>query len=384
MSSGGHIQRRGKSSWRLKYDLGRHPKTGVRIIKYKTVRGKKSEAQAELRRLLGTVDVRRHVDPGKMTVGDWLKQWLEEARHTTSPKTHERYSEIVNLHLHPALGAIQLAKFAPVHIQGFYSDALKSGRLDGKGGLSPQTVLHFHRLLDHAMKRARKLRLIAVNPVEDVDPPKVEEREMQTLDDEQAGRLLAAASTTRLYAPLVVALATGLRRGALLALRWQDINLTTGIVTVVRSLEQTKAGLRFKPTKTKRGKRPIVLPASVLAVLLDHKARQAEERLMLGQGKSELVFTRVDGDPIKPDSFTSWVARVAERAGTSHIMPVHGLRHTHITNLLRENVHPKVASERAGHSRVGFTLDRYSHVIPSLQEDAAVRIDARLSKVLGS
>ena len=136
--------------------------------------------------------------------------------------------------------------------------------------------------------------------------------------------------------------------------------------------------------KTKRGKRPIVLPASVLAVLLDHKARQAEERLMLGQGKSELVFTRVDGDPIKPDSFTSWVARVAERAGTSHIMPVHGLRHTHITNLLRENVHPKVASERAGHSRVGFTLDRYSHVIPSLQEDAAIRIDARLSKVLGS
>jgi integrase len=384
MSSGGHIQRRGKSSWRLKYDLGRDPKTGVRIIKYKTVRGKKSEAQAELRRLLGTVDVGRHVDPGKMTVGDWLKQWLEEARHTTSPKTHERYSEIVNLHLHPALGAIQLAKFAPVHIQGFYSDALKSGRLDGKGGLSPQTVLHFHRLLDHAMKRARKLRLIAVNPVEDVDPPKVEEREMQTLDDEQAGRLLAAASTTRLYAPLVVALATGLRRGELLALRWQDINLTTGIVTVVRSLEQTKAGLRFKPTKTKRGKRPIVLPASVLAVLLDHKARQADERLMLGQGKSELVFTRVEGDPIKPDSFTSWVARVAERAGTSHIMPVHGLRHTHITNLLRENVHPKVASERAGHSRVGFTLDRYSHVIPSLQEDAAIRIDARLSKVLGS
>jgi integrase len=382
--STGHIQRRGKTSWRLKYDLGRDPKTGARIIKFKTVRGKKSEAQAELRRLLGTVDIGQHVDPGKMTVGDWLKQWLEEARHTTSPKTHERYSEIVNQHLRPALGVIQLAKFGPIHIQGFYSDALKSGRLDGKGGLSPQTVLHFHRLLDHAMKRARKLRLIAVNPVEDVDPPKVEEREMQTLDDEQAAKLLAAASTTRVYVPLVVALATGLRRGELLALRWQDIDLATGVIQVVRSLEQTKAGLRFKTTKSKRSKRPIVLPASVLAVLLDHKAKQAEERLLLGLGKGELVFTRVDGDPIKPNSFTSWVARVAARAGASHIMPVHGLRHTHITNLLRENVHPKVASERAGHSRVGFTLDRYSHVIPSLQEDAAIRIDAGLSKVLGS
>jgi integrase len=188
----------------------------------------------------------------------------------------------------------------------------------------------------------------------------------------------------RVYVPLVVALATGLRRGELLALRWQDIDLATGVIQVVRSLEQTKAGLRFKTTKSKRSKRPIVLPASVLAVLLNHKAKQAEERLLLGLGKGELVFTRVDGDPIKPNSFTSWMARVAARAGTSHIMPVHGLRHTHITNLLRENVHPKVASERAGHSRVGFTLDRYSHVIPSLQEDAAIRIDAGLSKVLGS
>ena len=126
----------------------------------------------------------------------------------------------------------------------------------------------------------------------------------------------------------------------------------------------------------------MILPASAVEVLRAHKATQAEERMALGLGKSELIFTRVDGDPIKPNSFTSWVKRVADRAGVSHIMPVHGLRHTHITNLLRANVHPKVASERAGHSRVGFTLDRYSHVIPSLQEEAALRIDAGLSKVI--
>jgi integrase len=321
-------------------------------------------------------------DAGKMTVGGWLKQWIEEARHNVAPKTRERYSEIVHKHLLPALGDIPLAKLAPAHIQAFYSGALKNGRLDGRGGLSPQTVLHFDRVLHRAMKGARKLRLIAVNPVEDVERPKVEEREMQTLTDEEATRLLAAASTTRIYVPIVLALATGLRRGELLALHWQDIDLSTGIVEVVRSLEQTSAGLRFKTTKTKRGKRPIVLPASVLEVLRDHKAKQAEERLLLGLGKGDLVFTRVNGQPISPDSFTSWVARVANRAGTSHIMPVHGLRHTHITNLLRANVHPKVASERAGHSRVGFTLDRYSHVIPSLQEDAALRIDAAFRKTL--
>lgn len=205
---------------------------------------------------------------------------------------------------------------------------------------------------------------------------------MQTLSDEAAGRLLATASTTRLYVPIVLALATGLRRGELLALRWQDIDLATGVVQVVRSLEQTNNGLRFKAPKTKRGRRPVVLPASIIDVLRDHKTKQATERLALGLGKAELVFTRIDGQPISPDTFTSWVARVAKRAGASHIMPVHGLRHTHITNLLRANVHPKVASERAGHSSVGFTLDRYSHVIPSLQEDAAQRIDAALRKTL--
>jgi integrase len=380
--SAGHIRARGPGAWELKYDVGRDPKTGRRITKYKTVRGRKSEAQAELRRLLGAVDVGQHVDPGKLTVGQWLTQWIEEAQHTVSRKTHERYAEIVGKHLVPALGAHQLAKLAPVHIQGFYSDALTSGRLDGKGGLSPQTVVHFDRVLSLALKRARALRLIAVNPAEDVKRPKVEDREMQTLTDEQAGKLLVAASTTRIYVPIVLALATGLRRGELLALRWQDVDLTTGKLQVVRSLEQTNDGLRFKAPKTKRGRRPIALPASVLDLLRDHKTKQAEERLLLGLGKGELVFTRLDGEPIHPDTFTSSVARVAKRAGVSHIMPVHGLRHTHITNLLRVNVHPKVASERAGHSSVGFTLDRYSHVIPSLQEDAAARIDAALSKAI--
>jgi len=380
--SAGHIRPRSPGAWELKYDVGRDPITGKRRIKYKTVHGRKADAQRELRNLLGAVDKGVVADAGKMTVGDWLKKWIEEARHTVSPKTWERYAEIVNKHLVQALGTIQLSKLAPVHIQGFYSDALTSGRLKGQGGLSPQTVVHFDRVLSLALKRARALRLIAVNPAEDVERPRVERPEMQTLSDEAAGRLLATASTTRLYVPIVLALATGLRRGELLALRWQDIDLATGVVQVVRSLEQTNDGLRFKAPKTKRGRRPVVLPASIIDVLRDHKTKQATERLALGLGKAELVFTRIDGQPISPDTFTSWVARVAKRAGASHIMPVHGLRHTHITNLLRANVHPKVASERAGHSSVGFTLDRYSHVIPSLQEDAAQRIDAALRKTL--
>jgi hypothetical protein len=125
--SAGHIRPRGPGAWELKYDVGRDAKTGKRITKYATLRGTKREAQAELRRLLGTVDVGQHVDPGKLATGQWLAQWLEEARHTVTRKTHERYTGIVNQHLVPAFGPLQLAKLSPVHIQAFYSDALTAG-----------------------------------------------------------------------------------------------------------------------------------------------------------------------------------------------------------------------------------------------------------------
>lgn len=289
----------------------------------------------------------------------------------------------MNKHLVPALGAVSLAKLQPVHVQGYYGDALKSGRRNGKGGLSAQTVRHHDRVLNVALKRARALRLIATNPIEDVSRPKVERAELQVLEPDETARLLATASTTRVYVPTFLALATGMRRGEVLALRWSDVDLKGGTLQVVQSLEVTDDGLRFKPPKTRRSRRTITLPASVVEVLSDHKARQAEERLQLGLGKDErgLVFAQVSGEPVNPDNFSNEFKRVAKRAGVRPIT-FHGLRHTHITNLLREGVHPKIASERAGHSSVAITLDTYSHVVAGLQEDAALRIDASLRRML--
>jgi integrase len=384
MSGGGHIQRRGENSWRLKFDIGADPLTGRRQIRYKTIRGTKKDAQRELRELLGAVDRGTHVDPGKLTLGQWLAQWLEEARHGTSAKTHERYAEIVNKHLVPALGSIQLAKLAPVHVQKYYADALASGRRDGKGGLSAQTVRHHDRVLNVALKRARALRLIAVNVVEDVSAPKVERGELEVLTPAEAEALLAAAASTRLYTPIALALGTGMRRGEVLGLRWSDVDVDGASLRVVQSLEVTDAGLRFKAPKTKRSRRTIALSASIVDVLRRHKAAQAQERLQLGLGKNErgLVFTRIDGEPVNPDNFSKEFTRVVKRAG---IRPVtfHGLRHAHLTALLEAGVHPKVASERAGHSSVGVTLDLYSHVTQGMQEDAALRIDVGLRKILG-
>jgi integrase len=382
--SAGHIRPRGPGSWELKYDLGRDPITGERRVRYKTVHGCKRDAQQELRRLLGAVDSGRHVDPSKLTCGTWLEQWLGEARHNVAPKTHERYTEIVRKHLVPALGAIGLAKLAPVHVQAYYAAALAGGRRDGKGGLSAQTVRHHDRVLNVALKQARALRLIATNPIEDVTRPQVERREIEVLDADGSARLLATAAATRLYVPIFLALATGLRRGELLAMRWSDVDLPGKSLRVVQSLEQTAGGLRFKAPKTKRSRRTIALSPAVVEVLQEHRVRQLEERLLLGLGKDErgLVFAQMTGEPINPRNFSKEFARVVKRSGVPPVT-FHGLRHAHITALLQAGVHPKVASERAGHSSITVTMDRYSHVLEGMQADAAQRIDGALRQALG-
>jgi integrase len=379
----GHIRARGPGTWELKYDIGVDPATGRRITRFRTVHGAKRDAQRELRAILTGVDAGTYTDPSRMTLSAWLQQWLDEAQHKVARKTLQRYREIVKLHLVPALGAIALAKLQPAHIQAYYAAALASGRRDGSGGLSPQTVVHHDRVLNVAMKRARALRLIPTNPVEDVSRPAVNRHEIEVLEPAESAALLAAARTTRMFPIVFLALATGLRRGEVLGLRWSDVDLERRTLTVAQSLEQTKEGLRFKTPKTKRSRRTIALLPSLVEELQAHRARQAAERLALGMGRDPagLVFTRIDGGPIQPDSVTKMFARIVARA---KIRPIsfHGLRHTHATDLLRAGVHPKITSERLGHSSIAITMDTYSHAIPGLQEDAAQRIDAALRAAL--
>jgi integrase len=343
----------------------------------------KRDAQRELRNILTSIDSGTLADAGKTTVGGWLQTWLAEAKHNVAPKTLQRYGEIVDLHLTPALGHILLGKLQPAQIQDYYTTALESGRRDGSGGLSAQTVIHHDRVLNVALKRARALRMIAFNPVEDVSRPKVQDREIEALEPAEGAILLATAKATRMFPIIFLALATGLRRGEVLGLRWSDVDLDRRVLTVGQSLEQTKEGLRFKSPKTKRSRRRIDLSLSLVEVLQAHRSQQEAERRTLGMDTdaSTLLFTRIDGDPIQPDSITKMFARIVSGANIRKIS-FHGLRHTHATDLLRAGVHPKIASERLGHASVAITMDTYSHAMPGLQEDAAQRIDAALRTAL--
>jgi integrase len=182
---------------------------------------------------------------------------------------------------------------------------------------------------------------------------------------------------------VLVAASTGLRRGELLALRWCDLDLDGATLCVAQVLEFVGKRLSFKEPKTKQSRRTIALSLALVEELQTYRARQATERLALGIGRdpARLVFTSIDGAPLRPDGVTWRFAKLVNQAGVRRIS-FHGLRHTHATDLLRAGVHSKIASERLGHSSVATTLDIYSHALPGLQEEAAQRIDAALRKVL--
>ncbi len=380
----GHIRPRGKRSWAIVLDLGPDPATGQRRQKWHTVHGAKKKAQAEMARLINEIETGTYVEPRGLSVKDFLEQWLADARTKVSGTTFARYRSIVRLHLEIALGNIPLVKLAPLHIQAYLADALLSGRLDAKEGqgkgLSPRTVCHHHRVLSEALGRAVKWQLLARNPAAAVEPPRVEQQEIHAIDETAAAWLVEAALGTRLYVPIMFAITTGMRRGEILALRWKDVDATRGFLTVNRSLEQTKdGGLRFKDVKKKRSRRPISIPGILIEALAPQRQEQSKHREMYGPdyADNDLICCREDGSIWPPSAFTSAYRDLLRRRKIANVR-FHDLRHSHASQLLRDGVNPKVISERLGHSKVGFTLDVYAHLLPGMQEEAARLTDSGL------
>lgn len=375
--SQGHIRQRSPGSWEVRYSLGKDPATGKRRVATATVNGNRRDAEKELRRLLRALDTGEHVDPSRMSAEAWLLTWLESVKANVSPRTHERYSEIVSNYLLPLLGAHRLQKLSAKHIQGAYA-ALLRGQ-EGRRPLSARTVRHAHRVLFQALRKAVRWQLISNNPAEAFrdELPKVDRKEMTTISAEQSASLLGQLGGTRLYWPVMLALATGMRRGEILALRWKQVDLDHGVIRVVESLEQTADGLRFKAPKTEKA-RAITLPRYAIGELKRLKREQAEELLRLGirQTDQTLAICRFDGAPKQPRSLTHEFTVAVRRLKEFPRIRFHDLRHSHATQLLLAGVHPKVAQERLGHSTIATTLDLYSHVTGTMQEDAAGKLDA--------
>jgi integrase len=377
MRHAGHIRPRSKGSFEIRYNLGTDPLTGERKVATKTFKGSINGARQELSRLLGSIENRSYIDPTNITVGEFLKQWLETVRAQISLKSHERYSEIVNHFLMPSFGECQLTRLNPVSIQQTYNGWESSGRRDKKvGGLSPRTRVHIHRILKSALKYAVQIQLLIRNPADAVKPPRAKRPTINTLTVEQSAILLQSLEGSKLYWAVLLALTTGMRRGEILALRWKNVDFDKKTVRVVESLEQTKSGLRFKAPKTEKT-RAILLPTYAVKKLGTWKEEQAKQLATEGieQTNESLVCGRWDGEPVHPHTITHKFVAAIKRLPSIPRVRFHDLRHSHATQLLAAGIHPKIAQERLGHSSITTTLDLYSHVTDTMQIEAASRLD---------
>ena len=379
----GHVRERGQGNWYAVLST-RDPQTGkrkVRFISLPNANGKR-DAQQALARIVTEINSGTYAEPDKTTLAQFLERWLAHIKTQVTPRTYGGYAERVRNNIIPALGATRLIKLLPEQISEAYSKALTSGRCDGKGGLSPQTVKHIHVVLKQALAQARVWRAISHNPADLVKPPKLARGEMQTVNTDQTAAMIEAARGTPIFIPILLGVLCGMRRGEICALRWRSIDLDAGQLSVVASTEQGRGGMREKEPKSGKG-RLIALPPMLVAELRRHRMQQAEWLLRLGVRLTDdhYVCLREDGESVWPSSLTRAFRTFMRRHKLPQIR-FHDLRHSHATHLLAANVHPKIAQERLGHSNVSITLNTYSHVVPGMQQEAAAKVDAVIQAAL--
>lgn len=308
---------------------------------------------------------------------DFLTSWLRDIiKHRVRERTYERYREIVMLHILPALGKTKLQKLTPQQLQALYNQKLQEG-------YAPQTVKHIHRVLHKALGDALKWQLVVRNVCDVVSAPRVPKKEAQILSGEQAQQFLEAARGDSLEALYVLALTTGMRQGELLGLKWEDIDMGIGTLQVKRTIARLVGkGFTVSEPKTTKSRRRIHLTRMAIEALKQHRTRQQKARLAVGPAWNEQgwVFCNTMGGPIDARNMIRRSFRPILAKAELPMIRFHDLRHSAASLLLTLGVHAKVVQELLGHSQISVTLDTYSHVLPSLQEEAAHRLDTLLSR----
>jgi len=386
MRSLGHIKEtKDKGVYRIVLSVGHDPATGKRSRQWLTVKGTRRDAEKRLSELIHEHNSGFHVKTGKTTVSAYLERWLADyAKSNLSPRTVEGYETIIHQHLIPTLGRYHLTQLKPQNIQEYYTNMLVIGRCSCKAnsGLSARTVRHHHMVLHKALSTAVEWSLISRNPADAVRPPRAKSAEMQTWDESEVSQFLAVARDSHYYVLFYTALFTGMRRSELLALRWQDVDFIYSQIYVNRSLHHLKDGSYvFTQPKSAKSRRTIALPPSAILTLKEHRDNAAMDRAMLEVPltDNDLVFSTIEGKPLRPNTITLAWQTTAAKAGVK-VIRLHDARHTHASLMLKQGIHPKIVQERLGHATIAVTLDTYSHVAPGLQEAAAMRFDEALQK----
>jgi integrase len=386
----GSIRKRYTDSWNIILDIGHQidPDTGrqKRVQKWFTVQGTKRDAEKKLAELLHNLHRSEYVEPSKLTVGEWLHEWLDTAIKPPNKRlrTYETYKSVIERHLKPTLGHLRLQQVKPSDLKRYYNEAL----------LSPATLEQHHTLLHSALKAAQLQGLVQRNVASLVigKPHRREGRDdvlRHCWEAEEARLFIAAAKELgpQPAAFYTLALDTGARKGELCGLQWSEVELTTGTVAMVRQLIKPGPSPVFGPLKGGES-RTISIALETAALLRRHKAHQAELKLANRTQYHDhgLVFAKAWehvrrhgetlGHPLQMNNIgQNEYRRIIQAAGVRPIK-FHGLRHTCATLLLQAGVPIKVVQERLGHKKIEITLNIYAHALPSMQQDAAAKLAA--------
>jgi integrase len=345
------------------------PENGKRLYFY----GKTQKEALEKLRKAQQEDQKGLLATGpKLRLGEYLVHWVEAtykppmARHTT----YVQYRSMIHKHLVPGLGQVFLQKLTVQQLQAFYAQKIEEG-------LKTRTIAIIHAVLHKALENAVKWNLLSRNIATLATVPQKTSHEVKTLSASEARKLIEAAQDSRIEALLVLAITTGMRRGELLGLRWDDIDLELGILRICRTVNWI-AGFGFieNDPKTKASRRRITLPSVAIEGLRKHRIRQDQAKQQAGTKWIEkgLVFPNTLGNFLGPNHLLTMFQRVLDQAGLPH-MRFHDLRHSAATILLTMGVHPKVVQELLGHSSITMTMDTYSHLLPSMQKEAMDGMD---------
>jgi len=367
-----HLRKRGRKKWQIVIELERDPVTGERKRKYKTYNGTKREAERKMAELIQRYKDGSNIEKySKMKMKKLMKQYLDTHQHNVATRTADRYRRIINNHLEPAFGEMPIKKVKPMHIESYQTKKLNSGRMSG-GGLSASTVRMHHNLLNSIFEYAQRLEIIERNPVSLISLPKKKTSKHRFLSREELNQILDYSRGLWIHDYILVAVSTGMRRGEMIGLEWENVDLRNKKISVVQALKRTSRGIELSEPKTKSSVRSISITDDTVNILKKIKSEQEKNKLNLGNNYNDrfnFVFCEKDGRYCNPNTVTRRFKRAAKAVGLEEVK-LHDLRHT-MASFLIKIANPKVVQERLGHSSISMTMDLYSHLSDDLQQKAA-------------
>ncbi|MFB5192955.1 tyrosine-type recombinase/integrase [Alicyclobacillus fastidiosus] len=369
------IVARGTDTWLVRVSMG-VDRSGKRVYHNKTIHGKKRDAERYARLIESERDNGTYVQPTKQKLEEYLDQWLQEyAQKRVSARTFKDYRSMMERHVYPRMGHEKLTEVQnmPMACQKLINE------VESNSGV--RTAQYVHMVFKQALAQALKLGLIARNPMELVDRPRDQKKTMMAMSQTDVKQFLGAAEGNRYFAFFALLIDTGMRPSEAMALRWEDVDLERRVIYVQHSLERDADGWSLKEPKTNKSRRSVPVTAGVARLLQQQKREQAERRLQSGAVNEDhgFVFTARNGEPLELHNVVNrYFKPILKKAGLSSDFRLYDLRHTCATLLLSAGENPKIIAERLGHASVTMTLDRYSHVLPDMQQGAVSKMENML------